>query len=457
MNPLTQDVGPRMHQDRAFDDCRHMPHRAVNERETYLDGMRGYASLVVLLGHIIIALLPSVVTLLPNDVHSTFDLAIGQSPLGFAWNGNAAVCLFFVLSGYVLSKLAQRSALSVAAQLGRRYARLALPMLITVLIPLALMRAGLMNNYAAAQVTHSGWLSLWYQFDPSGPAAIWEMLYGAFSKGQSAYNSNLWTMRLELFGSFYVFVINAMSTSRYIRLVCYLFFIATTPFDYYPLFAVGALLHDFRQPIATCFGLGAFPPLFATMSFVVGIYFCGIPATDTYRSLTWFGWLPLLAAGGENARYWHEIGACLVMIGLLNSRHLQVFFSNGFGRWLGKISFTLYLIQLPIICSLTAWLVLRLQGQSYGLLVTIAGGTSIIAVLGIATSLTKFADAIPTALSQRVGREIDRLGHLTNAALLARREGRHSGVPSNVNKPNDSKLPANEEKLSPQPNGEQPL
>jgi len=68
------------------------------------------------------------------------------------------------------------------------------------------------------------------------------MLYGAFSKGKSAYNSNLWTMRLELFGSFYVFVINATSTSRYIRLVCYLFFIATTPFDYYPLFAVGALL-----------------------------------------------------------------------------------------------------------------------------------------------------------------------------------------------------------------------
>jgi peptidoglycan/LPS O-acetylase OafA/YrhL len=117
------------------------------------------------------------------------------------------------------------------------------------------------------------------------------------------------------------------------------------------------------------------------------------------------------------------------MIGLLNSRPLQVFFSNGFGRWLGTISFTLYLIHLPIICSLTAWLVLRLQGQSYGLIVTIAGGTSIIAVLGIATSLTKFADTIPTALSQRVGREIDRLGHLANAALLARREGRHSGVP----------------------------
>jgi hypothetical protein len=48
-----------MHQDRAFDDRRHMSDRAVNERETYLDGMRGYVSLVVLLGHIIIALLPS--------------------------------------------------------------------------------------------------------------------------------------------------------------------------------------------------------------------------------------------------------------------------------------------------------------------------------------------------------------------------------------------------------------
>jgi peptidoglycan/LPS O-acetylase OafA/YrhL len=95
------------------------------------------------------------------------------------------------------------------------------------------------------------------------------------------------------------------------------------------------------------------------------------------------------------------------MLGLLNSRPLQLFFSNRFGRSLGRISFTLYLIHLPMICSLTAWQALLLQGHSYSLLVIVAGISSLFAILGIATLLTRFADTIPTTISQRVGRWID--------------------------------------------------
>src|ERR1700726_1622243 len=45
--------------------------------------------------------------------------------------GNAAVCVFFVLSGYVLTDLSQRSELTFPAQALRRHVRLVGPILLT--------------------------------------------------------------------------------------------------------------------------------------------------------------------------------------------------------------------------------------------------------------------------------------------------------------------------------------
>src|SRR2546430_4455826 len=80
-----------------------------DSRKPYLDGLRGCAACVVLFGHLAIAL---------------------NSPLVRIFNGNAAVCVFFVLSGYVLTDLSQRSALTFPAQALRRYIRLVGPILI---------------------------------------------------------------------------------------------------------------------------------------------------------------------------------------------------------------------------------------------------------------------------------------------------------------------------------------
>jgi len=384
--------------------------RYFNERQPYLDGLRGYASLIVLLAHLIISLLPAVITLEASAVRTSYDLSVGMSPIGVFWNGNAAVCVFFVLSGYVLTNLAQRSKLSMAAQVVRRYVRLVLPMTITILLPAVLMKLGAMHNAAAAQVSHSGWLSLWYQFVPSFRGAVWEALYGAFAKGQSAYNSNLWTMRTELLGSLAVFIITAMHGHRMVRLVCYAVFIVLTYLDYYPLFAVGAILYDFRDVGMPARGhLGLKSGFWSALLFGIGLYLCAIPAASSYETMTWFGFLPVLAAGGDNARYWHEFGAMLVMAGLLNSLRLQVFFSNRFSQWLGKISFTLYLIQLPIICSFTAWLILRFQHLGYIALVALTGLISLVFILVAATVFSTFVDTIPTLISRQVGRAVDRI------------------------------------------------
>ncbi|MGM4932778.1 acyltransferase family protein [Tardiphaga sp. 619_E2_N8_5] len=375
-------------------------------RQPFLDGLRGYASLVVLFSHLMISLLPAVVTLNPGELNTPLDLRLGTSPIAFIWNGNAAVSVFFILSGYVLAGLSERASLSTAAQLLRRYVRLALPMLITILIPLVLMKVGGMLNYRASQITHSGWLSIWYQFRPSLPGAIGEAIYGAFVKGSSVYNSNLWTMRIELYGSLYVFVISAMSTNRYIRFTCYLLFIAWTPLDYFPLFAIGAMLYDFREWAEKMPTRHYFIP---EVLFLVGLYLCSMPAALSYDHLFFFKWLPMLGPGEANSIHWHKIGSLLLMLALLQSARLQSFFGNAFGRYLGRISFTLYLVHLPLICSITSGIVLLMAGQNYIFSVLVAGALSIIAIVAISTVLVKYADTWPTQLSRECGRFVDRL------------------------------------------------
>jgi len=81
-----------------------------DSRKFYLDGLRGCAACVVLFSHLAIAL---------------------NSPLLGMFNGNAAVCVFFVLSGYVLTDLSQRSDLTFPAQALRRYIRLVGPIFVT--------------------------------------------------------------------------------------------------------------------------------------------------------------------------------------------------------------------------------------------------------------------------------------------------------------------------------------
>jgi hypothetical protein len=82
-------------------------------RKPYLDGLRGVAALVVLFGHLLITLLPPVIYLGGGVGAALYLIEIGKTPLGMLWNGNAAVCVFFILSGYVLSDFGRHTQLSL--------------------------------------------------------------------------------------------------------------------------------------------------------------------------------------------------------------------------------------------------------------------------------------------------------------------------------------------------------
>ncbi|WP_443147193.1 acyltransferase family protein [Paenibacillus sp. KACC 21273] len=71
----------------------------------YLDGLRGLAALIVVISHFVVAFYPSLYNGSIDSVHTqkSLELWISKSPFNLFYNGNFAVCVFFVLSGYVLS------------------------------------------------------------------------------------------------------------------------------------------------------------------------------------------------------------------------------------------------------------------------------------------------------------------------------------------------------------------
>jgi peptidoglycan/LPS O-acetylase OafA/YrhL len=368
---------------------------AEDSRRPYLDGLRGCAACVVLFAHLAIAL---------------------NSPLLGIFNGNAAVCVFFVLSGYVLTDLSQRSELTFPAQALRRYVRLVGPILITSTFAWALLALGLYRNQQAAAALNNWWLGSWYKFDGSFPGMLAETFYGVFISGQSIYNCNLWTMRPELIGSLYLFVINATAPSRGLRVVCYvalaLFHIA----DYMPLFPVGALLYEFHPELARlarrlrdnmpALALTAFPLVVA-----IGLGLCLVQGSAGGVLAKLLGLISDLMARDAD-RYWHMLGATIVVAATLHWPFAQTILGSRAGRFLGKISFVLYLIQVPIICSLTSWLFLALAPISVSIAAKIAACSTIVVIFAASAATCWFVDQVPTRLSRAAGRSLDALFRL---------------------------------------------
>lgn len=99
------------------------------------DALRGLAAVSVVVSHYIL-LLNGAESATYRQIHSIFSL-LGETPLRVLWAGHAAVMLFFVLSGFVLYLMLDRTHLSYGAYVCRRVSRLYLPYLAAIVFGVA--------------------------------------------------------------------------------------------------------------------------------------------------------------------------------------------------------------------------------------------------------------------------------------------------------------------------------
>ena len=320
-----------------------------------LEGLRGIAAAVVVLYHLVLGFTRKGVGAVPQG-HGAFDVMI-QFGLGML-NGGAAVAVFFVLSGFILSLpfAHDRSISRVLAATLKRWPRLAMLTTIACLFAWALISASHDNYKAAAHVIGGKWLATHGNAPLEGHDLSWfgalrEGLYKVFFFGEVHFDSPLWTMRIELFCSFAIFLAAPVlfairSWTLRLALIALAMTAAGTtyPVTYLSDFLVGVLLAmlfaenrmpNFSNPEAVFFGL-------------IALYLFSF----TYeQKLLIHAPLKALLGKGDSGHFVWDAGAALFILLLLGNPFLRGVFSKTWAVWLGLLSFPIYLLHGPVMLS----------------------------------------------------------------------------------------------------------
>ncbi len=314
----------------------------------YMDGLKGTGALMVYLCHFAFAFYFALYSLNPANSHTAgnVEIAVGRTPVNILYNGNFAVQLFFVVSGFVLCiryfKEYDKRALAKSAL--KRYFRLMGPILLVSTVIFFLMKAGLYRNGEAAVLAKSQeWFAGFNSFEPGYSHALREAVLGCFLFGHNYFNGVLWTVKYLFQGALLVYLLAALFGRMKYRYWIYGAAILLLLRTDYAGFLIGFLLCDlvYTQPDFMK-RLEGIPGLWAAC-FVLGIYFGSYPSLGSRLEGSIYGFLPVFSV------LYHRIGAALIVYGVLTGRRLQKIFGSRFFVKLGDISFSWYLVHFPVI------------------------------------------------------------------------------------------------------------
>ncbi len=333
---------------------------AASGRVVYLDGLRGFAALIVVIYHFLCGFVPIAI---PNQ--APLLAPITDTPAGFFYNGPFAVIIFFVLSGFVVSNAASKSSDPLIVNLFSRYVRLAVPA--TASLVLAWVLLSLMPDAPrrlSLAIPHpwfdsNGMVS---ETRPSLRSFLHTDALQAFKYGGAALNSALWTMQFELIGSWFLYTFYRIVETRFRipllllgSLICQCAVLFQTPhwaarLPSYTGFLVGALFFEY-------WSRGRLPSIFPFGVFIAG-GLLGAFHTGFHDRMKLPQGLGEFTVGNHEGVF-YLIGSAMMIYGCMQSGKLRWFFSSVPMKFLGRVSFSLYLVHLPLLLTVFAAIYLR--------------------------------------------------------------------------------------------------
>jgi peptidoglycan/LPS O-acetylase OafA/YrhL len=311
------------------------------------------------------------------------------TPLGVATDGVQAVYVFFVISGVALSYPVLRAAnphATLTAMALYRYPRLTVPILASCLVVWLLLAIGALPTQAVANHrADPGWWSELYAFPADFRAMLKFALWNAYQPGfRESWNVVLWTMPVELPGSFLIFALLAFIRWRWLRLAlaaaAAIYAIGTAFFGYFSGFLAGYLIaellvaadrhDDLRRELA-----GATPVGWIYLAAALCCSIC----------------LQAAAFGRSQADYMLAMNviAVLVVLGVVLTEPMRRWLTHPVSQFLGRISFGLYLTHLTVICSFSAALYLAtIDAWPYGGVVALVVGLTLPVTLAVGYGFT---------------------------------------------------------------------
>lgn len=293
----------------------------------------------------------------------------------FFISGGTAVCLFFVLSGYVLTHKSLRWLRegfpdklqvypAIASSLFRRGLRLYLPPVLITFCEMLATRCGVsppLNYMFIPEPTllaqFVDWLKEINRF--INPVYNFPSAVQGFAIGMK-YDPVVWTLPLEYYGSLlcYIFLLVFVRIEKvWLRMGLLTFFSGSFLFiGSWNLFCflAGMLIADFNliregndQEPSIKHGV-IWATLFAIAFYVAGLPSLGspiarmqpMPGFEILHALT-----PVNLRMEDHSRFWWSISGVLMLLAISQLPRLKKLFETNFCQYMGKIAFSLYLIH----------------------------------------------------------------------------------------------------------------
>ncbi len=361
----------------------------------YLDGIRGVAAFLVFVHHFLLAFYCSFYTFDINASHiGGWEIAFGRSVFSVLTNGNFWVHVFFVLSGFVLSRgyFHTNNIETVVSAFHRRFLRLYIPVAFTMILSYMMIKGGLFFNSPAALVTHSEWW-LGAMWNPTVPfeKLLSCLAYETMFQGDNSFDTCMWTISPELYGLLFVFaflVFTHFTRYRLFLLSLAFMYFYTFHNTIYVSFVLGMSLCHTEKMVENRKNKGV--TVVATVILLVAIILGSYPSYGG-RAGTLFEHLGHTLL--EYTDWYHTLGAYLFVLPFVLSPIFQQALSLLPFRFLGRISFSLYLLHALAIGSFSSWLFIHLYTHTgYHLAVAIVFIATTAVVLLASWLMTRYID-----------------------------------------------------------------
>lgn len=342
------------------------------QRIEYLDSMRGLAALAVLLGHSLIFQWPKVV-----------DRAVNWPVLNMAFDGRAAVAMFFVLSGFVLTRpyfvtmagLPPRKIFLPSFYL-RRLTRIWLPWLAAFGLS-AMAQITIFRPCPTVPPTND-WYGWFWQTPLTWGNFFRQCIYNLHAAGTLLLPQD-WSLGVELKASamlpVFIFLAHKLTPWSLFGVAALLVALLPTG-HYYASFILGVLLAQQGDNILRWLQPKPF-------SIKLGLLLAGLALYETNHVGT------VVLGHPEMVKYFWlgtSLGCALILLASMSSRRIQAALKWSPVMFLGRISYSVYLLQFIVILCLLPWLIhalnaLGIQRTLCLLPLSLAGSISMTVVL----------------------------------------------------------------------------
>lgn len=319
-----------------------------NSKYLAVESIRGVACFMVILSHLSLTFFPFLhaFTGKADPLYNPVQSFIHDSPIGFFFSGTSAVFIFFVLSGFILTKVALKGSdvpKKILSMSIKRYPRLMIPALASCILAYLAFQ---LFDITSPQLTD--WIHEYGDFSFSLSGAIYSGLIDVFFlSGHSQYNPVLWTMKIELLGSIVIYILCLNRATLKVPCLMGGFFILTVMFIVFrwvdPILGLGVI--SFYGGYLFCLYGKNISVKFSVLLAVIGLYLAGAH-NDSWSYSLIYGIL-----GKHTYLICNFLSGFFLVFSIIFNDRFNHLFSGRVGVFMGKVSFSVYLIHMPIIST----------------------------------------------------------------------------------------------------------